>query len=299
MTTYRCYGLTLRSDVELPELPQTTAPGWDAEIIRASLSAVPAGADLLPKGLWRSGERCGVSIEGVAHFEARSGTQILVDPSHGADPAQVRLFLLGTVLGALMMQRGHLVLHGNAVRVGDGCVVVLGHSGAGKSTLAAEFARRGHQVLSDDVVPLDAAGNALPGRPRIHLWRDALEQLGLFDPALERVHHQHEKFVVPLADPPEAPLPVRGIYVLERHHADTLDLVAVRGAASYPLLHEHTYRNEWVHGAAAAAAHLHQCARLAATSRINRIRRPLATMTAAATAEAILADAAALTPEHR
>lgn len=228
-----------------------------------------------------------------------AGVRILVDPAPGATPEQVRLFLLGTVLGALMAQRDHLVLHGNAVRVGEGCVVAVGHSGAGKSTLAAEFARRGHEVLSDDVVPVDAHGRALPGRPRIHLWRDALERLGRFSPDLERVHHHHEKYVLPIPATHPEPLPVRAVYVLERHPDDLLALVRVQGAACYPLLHEHTYRNEWLHGAAARVRHLQQCARLTDTAQVVRVLRPDRTMTAQATAEAILADAAALTTETR
>ncbi len=288
-TWHRCYGLVLRSELPLPELPHATPAEPDLTVRTTPLTGRPADAVHLPRGLWRSGDRWGVTIDGVAAFEARGGRELLVDPAPGADPAQLRLYLLGTMLGAAMMQRGHLVLHGNAVRIGDACAVVVGHSGAGKSTLAAEFAARGLPVLSDDVVPIDASGHALPGRPRIHLWSDALARLGVDPGRLERVHHHHDKFVLPLDDAVE-PVPVRWIYVLERHAGQELALLPVRGAGTYPLLHEHTYRREFVTGAEASREHLRQCAALTRTARLSRVLRPATTMTAAATADAILDD---------
>jgi hypothetical protein len=59
---------------------------------------------------------------------------------------------------------------------------------------------------------------------------------------------------------------------------------------TFSLLHEHTYRNELVHGGAAAKQHLALCARLAAQVRVARVTRPVETMTAEATADAILSD---------
>ena len=101
----------------------------------------------------------------VADYVAHGGATITVDRVVGAHDRDVRLFLLGTMIGAIMMQRGHLVLHGNSVRIGGSSAVVVGHSGAGKSTLAAEFLSLGLDVLSDDVVPVDAEGRALTGYP--------------------------------------------------------------------------------------------------------------------------------------
>jgi hypothetical protein len=198
-------------------------------------------------------------------------------------------------MGALMMQRGHLVLHGNAFRVGDACAVVVGRSGAGKSTLAAELQRRGHDVLADDVVPVDRHGHALPGYPRIKLWQDAVARLGVDSAQLERVAHQVDKFQLPIDRGPAepGPLPLRWVYVLERHNGRDLRITPAGGMETFGLLHEHTYRHELVHGEEAVRVHLEQCARLAGRARVSRVTRPAATMTAEATADAILSDIAA------
>lgn len=291
-TTYSCYGLVLASEIDLPDLgePLVTDTAPDVVVRFGALSEPPGEAAPLPYGLWREGASAGVLVPGVARYEARNGNEVVIDPVAGADPRAIRLFLLGSLMGAVMMQRDHLVLHGNAVRVGDACVVVVGHSGAGKSTLAAEFDRRGFDVLSDDVVPVDAAGMAIPGHPRIKLWADALERLGVGTEGLERINDDHAKFQLPLRRNEVGPLPLRWVYVLDRHAGDELLLEPVRGAATFSTLFEHTYRNELVHGHGPVAQHLEQCARLVSVARVTRLQRPAATMTVEATADAILAD---------
>jgi hypothetical protein len=291
-TAYRCYGLVLSSELGLPDLGDPLPPGSPADVVArfGALEPPPPDVDPLPYGLWRDGDRCGVLVPDVARYEARAGREVVIDAFPGADERAIRLFLLGSMMGAVMMQRDHLVLHGNAIRIGDACAVVLGHSGSGKSTLAAEFDRRGFDVLSDDVVPVDAQGRAVPGYPRIKLWDDALERLGVATDGLERVNDDHEKFQLPLRRAELQPLPLRWVYVLERHAGTELTTEAVHGAATFGLLHEHTYRNELVHGAEPQARHLQQCAALMRTARLTRVRRPAETMTAAATADTILAD---------
>ncbi|MET3960656.1 hypothetical protein ABIE44_000590 [Marmoricola sp. OAE513] len=296
-TTYSCYGLLLRSEIELPDLgaPLETEATPDVVIRFGSLKVPPPST--LPYGLWRESDVCGVEVPDVGRYETRAGVEIVIDPLPDAEPRAIRLFLLGTVMGALMMQRDHLVLHGNAFRIGDAAAVVVGHSGAGKSTLAAEFDRRGFDVLSDDVVPVDATGNAIPGYPRIKLWDDALARLGVGTDGLERINDAHEKFQLPLQRNAIGPLPLRWIYVLERHAGTELTLAPVHGAVTFSLLHEHTYRNELISGAEPVARHLQQCASLARTARVTRVRRPAATMTAESTAEAILSDIGTESPQ--
>jgi len=295
---YRCYGLLVGSEMPLPDLGRDlrssvgTHARTDVTVRRAALDPAPETATRLPLGLWRAPGVIGLDVPGTARLVVRDGREILVDAAPGADPSTVRLFVLGTAMGALMMQRGHLVLHGNAFRVGDACAVVVGRSGAGKSTLAAEVLRRGHEVLSDDVVPVDPAGNALPGYPRIKLWDDAVARLGLDSNGLDRVVTSVEKFQLPISRPCTDPLPLRWIYVLERHQGPELVVRPVGGAESFSLLHEHTYRNELLAGADVLRDHLVQCSRLAGTARISRVTRPAATMSAEATADAILEDIA-------
>ena len=85
----------------------------------------------------------------------------------------VRTFLLGTAIGSLLIQRGLLVLHGNALEKNGKAIVCLGHSGTGKSTIAYSLMQQGWNLISDDLVAINNDRNILPGIPRIKLWKDA------------------------------------------------------------------------------------------------------------------------------
>lgn len=287
---YAAYGLLIDSEIALPELGDPCPSTGAADItIRLGPVAPPsARATLLSLGLWVDGERVGADVPGVARYSCEHGGRITVDPAPAAAPDMLRLYLLGTALGSIMVQRGHLVLHGNAFRVHDACAVVLGHSGAGKSTLAAEMHRRGHDILSDDVVPVDADGRALAGWPRLKLWQDALDRLGVGSSGYQRIRSEHAKFHVPLERPPLDPLPVRWIYALDRRDGP-LRLTPLTGAAVFASLHEHSYRKEILVGEL-RQAHLALSANLAATVRVARLDRPRGVDSVVESADAILAD---------
>lgn len=295
---YTAFGLSLASDLDLdglalpaPPDPAATIPP-DVVLRLAAAGDAPATARVVVPGLWTdptAGDGfTGLEVPDVARYRIAGGRTITVDVAPGADPEAVRLFALGTAMGALLMQRRLLVLHGNAFAVDDGCAVVLGHSGAGKSTLAAEMDRRGHAVLSDDVVPIDEHAHAVPGWPRMKLWQDALDRLGAASDALRPVRDGYAKFHLPVRNAATRPLPVRALYVLEWHDAP-LRLEPAQGAAVFAHLHEHSYRNRLLVGPQ-RALHLQRCAELAATASLTRVLRPRGEDSVAASAQAILDD---------
>ena len=156
----------------------------------------PGGRQLGPY-LWTTNDQLWLHVPEVARYLVSRGESVVVDPDGDPDEDSLRVFLLGSALGALLFQRGYLVLHGNAVRVRDQCLICVGPSGAGKSTLAAEFMRRGHEVLADDVVPVAADCRILPGFPRIKLWQDAADRLAIETAGLRRIRPQLEKYQLP------------------------------------------------------------------------------------------------------
>ena len=89
-------------------------------------------------------------------------------------------YLLGPVMGFVMLLRGVVCLHASAVAIGDEAIALLGPAGSGKSTTAAAFAERGYSVLAEDVVTLDDRGDHFlvrPGYPCIRLWPAAVKAL--------------------------------------------------------------------------------------------------------------------------
>ena len=278
---YRFYGLAVDSELPLPEAgPPTT--GGDADL-RIHLGPVAddgiAGGRPLDEASQATRGDFWLSVPGVARYRARNGNEIVVDRAPGADDVSLRLFLLGSGLGAVLIQRGLLVLHGNAIRVGNECLVCVGDSGAGKSTLAAAFALAGHQVLADDVVAIDADGMALPGLPRIKLWQDAADRLGIDTTGLTRIRAHIDKYDWPLgAAYCSQRLPVRRIVCLTdpgdaqgTGQNEPLSEHEVVGCERFSVLYEHSYRNQLLEALGRSADHFALATHLSRQARITRL----------------------------
>jgi hypothetical protein len=237
-------------------------------------NGLPGGKQLGPF-LWVTEESLWLQVPEVARFLVSNGNRITIDPAPGIDEDSLRVFLLGSALGALLFQRGYLVLHGNAVRIGDQCLVCVGHSGAGKSTLAAGFLQRGYEILADDVIPVDEHGRALPGFPRIKLWQDTADRLGIETGGLRRIRPEMEKFNYPLHDRfTDQPLPIRWVYILGSHHQSEIRFEKIRGLERFTPLRNNTYRVRFMEGMPLKTQHLQRCGQLAGRIHLTRVTRP-------------------------
>lgn len=293
------YGLRIASALDLPELPLAEAgdPPADVHVRFGAVEAdgIPGEGQQLGPFLWAGPRTFWLEIPKVARYRIRDGSDICIDPAPGSDADSLRVFLLGSGFGALLFQRGLLVLHGNAVRIGDQCMVCVGPSGAGKSTLAAAFLQRGYPVLADDVVPVNADCRALPGVPRIKLWQDAASQFGIDTGGLRRIRPELEKFNLPLgADAGSAALPVRWVYILSSSNRERDFVIRpIQGMARFQPLRNNTYRVRYLQGMGLGGDHLGLIGRLAARIHLAQVVRPGEGFTADALAGRILADIAA------
>lgn len=164
-------------------------------------------------------------------FAVHDGTRVIYEPAPGMDDDSVRLFLFGSGIAAALMQRGFLVLHGNAIETETGCVICTGDSGAGKSTVAAGMMRRGYRIVADDVCALDSQKRAIPGMPRIKVWQETASLLGIDKSGLARIRPGFEKFNLPLGEMFCAtPLTIAGLIVLEKDRVDVVNTAPVTGS---------------------------------------------------------------------
>ncbi len=276
MPQFIMYGLTAESDWHLPEcLPADQGAEPDIRIIKGL--APENGIDSESNNSWEQsidGEFW-LNVEEVARYWIRNGREIIIEPYADADDASIRVFLLGSAIGALLFQRGLLLIHGNAIEVNGACAICVGDSGAGKSTLAAAFLQHGHRLLADDVVPVSENGLATPGFPRIKLWGDAARQLGIETDGLRRIMPDMDKYNVPLGERYcDTPLPVKWVYLLEPSENEDFRLEPFVGMARFEPLHENTYRVHFLEAMALKPQHLQQVAKLAGKIHMAKIQRP-------------------------
>ena len=133
-------------------------------------------------------------------------------------------YLLGPVMGFVMLLRGVVCLHASAVAIGNEAIALLGPAGSGKSTTAAAFAERGYRILAEDVVTLDDRGDHFlvrPGYPCIRLWPAAVKALYGSETHLPRLTPNWDKCYLDLNDNfQQEPLRLAAIYHLGERQND-------------------------------------------------------------------------------
>ncbi len=273
---YQLYGMTVAMPFECPEL----APGDGAVAVRVHEAPVPRSL-LEPSArgvrFEATREELLLRVDGVARFHVARGESITIEREDGASDDDVRVFLLGSALGALLHQRGVLPFHGSAIAVNDGAVAFLGPSGVGKSTLAASLSRRGYRVLADDVAAIalrDRSPLLIPGSPQLKLWADVAEKLGESIDHLRRVRADLEKFSLPVGRADEQPLHLRRIYVLESTNTRDLTLTELKGMEKLTVLVGNTYRLHFLGNGAGRTPNFEQCAAVAERAAVVRVVRP-------------------------
>jgi hypothetical protein len=281
MHFYEIYGLTVSSNDALPELEprRRRAPG-KADLFVTIKRPAPRLERSSNHRFETVPRRASLELPDVGRYEVRDGKEIVVTPEPVADPALVRLFLLGSVIGLALHQRGLLPLHASAVAVNGRAIAFVGDEGQGKSTLAAHCLACGaDSLVADDVVVVSRDSSdtwwAQPGMPSLKLWRDALDRLSQPTDDLRPDWFRADKFHLPQSGGiAQRPMPLSGIYVLESDpNAGAGRIEPINGSAATVLLIAHTYRMEILEPTQQRASHFAACTHLAATIPVRRLLR--------------------------
>jgi hypothetical protein len=130
----------------------------------------------------------------------------------------IELWLFGLITSFILQSRGIFSLHAAAINYRGQGIAFLGANGFGKSTLAYFFAKNGHSLITDDVLPLvNSHGRlfAAPGCPSMNLWMQTLDQLGTRDSNV-RSNGGKQRYSVDALEIEfwKSPVPLQRLYVL-------------------------------------------------------------------------------------
>lgn len=220
----------------------------------------------------------------IARIRIRQGREIVVEEGPLAQENHLRHVAGGLCMGLALHQRGLLTLHASAVAIEGGAVAFVGGKVSGKSTLAATLARRGHSVLTDDVVVLElSAGErprVMPGLPVLTLWPDAAIRLGEDPASLPRIWSEGGKLIRCLERPSDrTPVPLRCLFVLaSREEGDVVgeERVTIEPLSSteaFTSLVGHSHALRLVDDPESLPRHARQCGQVVNSVPVFRLAR--------------------------
>lgn len=284
---YKAFGMHVRSEIPLPELPQS---GEQSEEMTISIEI----RDLTE--VWNKAEGTNryfkvvenkvlFHIPHTAIYCIQDGNKIIVSPLQHASEDKVRLYILGSCMGALLLQRSVLPLHGSALAINGKAYAIIGDSGAGKSTLATAFLHKGFQLLTDDVIPITLNQENIPivspAYPQQKLWQESLEAFGMEAGGYRPIVQRETKFAIPVSTQfATSPLPLAGIFELVKTNRQQVGMEPILTLQRLQTLFHHTYRNFLLTHLGLKEWHFHMMTRISSYTQLYQIQRPTHSFTA-------------------
>ena len=196
----------------------------------------------------------------VGRLMLLEGRELIIDPAAGASASDLRIYITGSAIAALLMQRQIVPLHASAVLMDGNAVLFAGPAGPGKSTLLAALLQRGYTALSDDVVGVvlapDGTPQIRPGYPVIKLWEDVLAKIPMPQDAGEttQIRDGLAKHVLPVEQFDMAQRPLRHIYLLGQRVKGDVSAKRIQGPQLIEQLRSVCYRKRMIQGLGAQPA---------------------------------------------
>ncbi|TCN22177.1 aldolase [Mesobacillus foraminis] len=286
-TLYKAFGLSINSEIPLSDLsPSESGEGTaDIEVLIEDLSKPWIKMTDNQSQFVVKENLVMFKVPNLAIFAIQDGKRIIVSPAKNYEEDMMRLFILGTCMGALLMQKRILPLHGSAIAIDGKAYAIIGESGAGKSTLASAFLKRGYQLLTDDVIALSISKSSLPiitpSYPQQKLWQESLKEFGMEFSTYSKVYQRETKFAVPVPTQfYRDPLPLAGIFELVRSESESLDLIKIEGLDRLQTLFNNTYRNFLIPSLGLLEWHFNISTSIVSQTRMFQLQRPINSFTA-------------------
>ncbi|WP_127530387.1 HPr kinase/phosphorylase [Paenibacillus kobensis] len=278
---YQAFGLIIASEIAMPELMK---PNGSGTIIDLEIKAGDLTEDWRSKGPEKGYYACFdqqfiMLVPDVAIFAVQEGRSIIVSPFEGADSRMIRLYLLGTCMGMVLMQRRVLPLHGSVVVIGGQGYAFVGDSGAGKSTLAAALLKQGCPLVTDDVIAVSIdtdTGRPIvsPAYPQQKLWQSSIDQLNMDADGYNKIYS--DKFAIPVQEQfYSQPIPLAGLFELDKTLDGEIELSNYQPLERLAVLRKHTFRSFLVERINAQQWHFSSITQVASQVPIYRLRRPI------------------------
>lgn len=151
---YKVYGLAIESELSIDELIVLDKQERENIDVKISFETInPEIKEMINNGEIAMYEYNNMwfYINDTAIFHIVNGTHVYIDPCQEANYENIKIYILGAVLGMVLLQKNIIAIHGGGIFINNKGCVFTGDKGVGKSTLTTSLGKRGYKFISDDV----------------------------------------------------------------------------------------------------------------------------------------------------
>ena len=279
---YYVYGLNIRSEIEIEEFEKKEIVS-DENVVNISYEEMPkevkveiangVNVKLLENVIW-------FNIKGIATYYITNGNEIKVEIHEGADIQLMKVYVMCSCLGFIMLQRNMVAIHGGVIEMNNKAVIFTGDRGAGKSTLTTALREKGYKFISDDFAStkIDKVPYVMPGFPYQKLCESAMDN---FEYDKEKytsfMSDKEVKYIRPAKDEfIYEPKQLSAIVKLTVGDVEEVIIEELRGSEKLNNIIENIYRGEYIkYLGGMNPKYFKQCIDIAKNIRFFKITRPL------------------------
>ena len=279
---YQVYGMKIASNIEVPEFPIINGKCEETDMVEIIANKLPEDIRAeIQKGKYQfmSKDNIWFHVEGVADFWISEGRRAVIELCELCDTSRMKNYIMGSVLGFLILQRQEVAIHGGAVVIDGKGVIITGQGGAGKSTLTLTLGERGYKYLSDDISPVKIADKLYvePGFPYHKLCADVMEKKKLNKADYLTCRGAKEvKYVVPDFEGFEKqPVPLHSIWEIAVDDVDCLCVEEIKKSDKVKKIISNIYKSECIASMGGFAPnHFKRCLEVSKQIKYFKIIRP-------------------------
>ena len=281
LNNYCVYGLNIKSEIEIDEFEKiSNIFNDDLVVIKYSKMDQEIKKSILEdRKIQLYQNKIWFHIDNIATYCITNGNKIEVELCDNADMKLMKIYVMCSCLGFIMLQRKMVAIHGGVIEMDNKAVIFTGDRGAGKSTLTTALRERGYKFISDDVagIKIDNVPYVMPGFPYQKLCESAMNNFGYDKESfISFMSDKEVKYIVPAKDEfVYEPKELTAIVKLTVGDVDEVTIEELRGCEKLNNIIQNIYRGEYIkHLGKMDSVYFKQCIDIAKNIRFFKVTRP-------------------------
>lgn len=279
---YKVYGLNVESEILVPELTildNDIDKNIDVKIYYKTMPDDINQNVNEGKKAFYNGQYVWFHIDNVGTYLIQNGDTVTIDLCENPDLNILKVYILGSVLGIILLQRNTVAIHGGSIVINNKGCIFTGDKGAGKSTLTTALRQRGYDFVSDDVGAIELIDIPMinPGFGYQKLCEDAMTKLG-YD-SYEYTPFRSDmniKYIVPALDNfVSEKVPFKALFEIEQGNTQKVEVVEVTGNEKLQKIIKNIFRVEvLIYSGGVPGDYFKKCIEIAKHIKFYKITRP-------------------------